>query len=673
MRKKRVYILRFVTWATALFSLLSCAEVVQVEDWVPSDVARTLELSNSSLVFEAEAQSRVIDVKSEGISWQFQNGASWVSLSPMAGDASARVTVTVDAQDEASNVARSSVALLRSTDASIPREYPLTITQNPTKPYIIISPEDQSIAFSGAASKREVVIETNRQLEVTSSDRSWLTVTRASEATNTYTIEVTANTTETSRDGYVNFSASGLDVQILVVQGVANVTSSISHLDFNYSASSKNVEIDAEADWKAYSGQAWIEVTPQSGKAGRAVLSVQVVENTGQQQRDGVVDVMVGGRDVLEITITQNGTQLSVNPHSLSFGSETSTQSLEIQSNIAWTLSCNKTWLSFDRESGTGSATVNVTAAQNTSGEEREADIKILDAQQQTMATISVVQTSNVLSASISRSTFEYNGDEAILTVYSTSDWTLTSSDWIWCSADHGTGRSQVTVRADANTSNENRNGEIVLAETSSNATYVVSIVQLGAPETGDIERSLGYTFPANGGAFGVNFYERENWTAEILEGSDWITISPTSGSGNTPIMVTTSDNPSGTQREGKISVNYSNKRFLCPIIQAGKSVKVSLSSVDFFAKGGTSTPITITADQDYSISCDASWLKVSRNGNVMTLTASRNNDNTMRTADVILTLPAIADMQPTVITVRQAGINGSFQFGEFDEDQKIN
>jgi hypothetical protein len=165
--------------------------------------------------------------------------------------------------------------------------------------------------------------------------------------------------------------------------------------------SSALLEVAANVEWTAASGQDWLKISATSG-TGNATLTVSVTANTTGVARNA--SITVTGKDVAvqTVTVTQGVDQvtpsLSLSATSLNMAAaEGSSANFDITSNTSWTVASDQSWLSVATLSGTGNLKVNLTASANKAFAARNATITIT-AQGLVAQTITVSQAAAVLS-----------------------------------------------------------------------------------------------------------------------------------------------------------------------------------------------------------------------------------------------------------------------------------
>ncbi|MCL2651326.1 MAG: InlB B-repeat-containing protein [Candidatus Azobacteroides sp.] len=148
------------------------------------------------------------------------------------------------------------------------------------------------------------------------------------------------------------------------------------------------------------------------------------------------------------------------------------------------------------------------------------------------------------------------------------------------------------------------------------------------------------YNFVASGGASSaITVTSNQSWM--VSSNASWLTVSPTSGSNNGSFTMTAQPNTSTSSRSAIVTVTGGGKQQQISITQNGvtPSLTVSLTNYNFVASGGTSSAITVTSNQSWTVSSNASWLTTSRtsgsNTNTFTMTATANSSPSSRSATV--------------------------------------
>jgi len=130
-------------------------------------------------------------------------------------------------------------------------------------------------------------------------------------------------------------------------------------------AGSESISVTSNQTWTVSSNESWLTSSPSSGTDNGSFYA-DVVSNTGTGSRNGVLTVTAPNGQTATVTITQPGTSsLATSPTSLSPSNAASHTTIDVTSNVSWTVSSNSTsWLTVSPSSGSdnGSFTATVTA-----------------------------------------------------------------------------------------------------------------------------------------------------------------------------------------------------------------------------------------------------------------------------------------------------------------------
>ena len=188
-----------------------------------------------------------------------------------------------------------------------------------------------------------------------------------------------ANSSQNSRTAYIAFTSdSGVQVNVLVVQEgkVPRLAVTPSSINFPAAGGNNTVQVTANEPW-TYSAPAWLTVTdvtpaPQPGDpvSYDKTLQITAAANSGQNTRVANISFVSDSGLTENLLVSQDGSQaptLLIYPSSLTFDAEGETLAIQVYSNESWTLTL-PAWLTASANSGTGNATIQLTAAANGTG-----------------------------------------------------------------------------------------------------------------------------------------------------------------------------------------------------------------------------------------------------------------------------------------------------------------
>ncbi|MBR5255792.1 MAG: BACON domain-containing protein [Bacteroidales bacterium] len=127
--------------------------------------------------------------------------------------------------------------------------------------------------------------------------------------------------------------------------------------------------ISTNVPWEIRTDVSWLSFDRNSGQPdpdGRIITIVATAEPSDVLERVATVTVTAGD-DEESFDVTQKGS-FDLTEITSAFPGAGGTQQLKLRTDLAWTVSADKDWISFDKESGEGSSSVtvvNVTAAPN--------------------------------------------------------------------------------------------------------------------------------------------------------------------------------------------------------------------------------------------------------------------------------------------------------------------
>ena len=127
--------------------------------------------------------------------------------------------------------------------------------------------------------------------------------------------------------------------------------------------------INTNLPWEVRTDVSWLSFNRENGQPdpdGRTITIIATAEPSDVLERTATVTV-VAGNDEESFEVTQKGT-FEMTEITGEFPGAGGSQVLRLRTDLAWTVSADKDWISFDKESGAGSSgvtAINVTAAPN--------------------------------------------------------------------------------------------------------------------------------------------------------------------------------------------------------------------------------------------------------------------------------------------------------------------
>lgn len=293
---------------------------------------------------------------------------------------------------------------------------------------------------------------------------------------------------------------------------------------------------------------------------------------------------------------------LKINNTSLYFDSEGGKQSIDISSNVDWSLSVdeeNSDWIIVSPTDGSGDKTVDLEVKSNDDSMLRHAVVTVKwedDNDNEQEKTVEITQraneepapaviddpapavivpptppepspSANYLSLSSTRVSFTKNGGTKNVSVRSNTNWTVTVSngDWLSVNPQSDSGNRSVTITAQANTFTDSRTASLMFAwndNQGQSRSSVISVIQPGATPQPAAFLSVSpgeVTLGANSSSKNVTISSNTDWTVSV-SGGDWVRVNTTSGSRNKTLTLRASANPKPEPRSATLTISWSDE-----------------------------------------------------------------------------------------------------------------
>lgn len=640
MRKTFLYI-------SALLVFAGCSESTYDGTRAPSLNRRYLYVPVSTLNFGAQPSSRKVSIESEQTDWNIAVPADWLSVSQGSGATSASVEFTAELNKSA-DISRVCVATISSDVTDYSRSFPITVTQGKNTPYIILA--DNSLSCSALRQALTLDVSANTGYTIQNTAESWLHVDSYDDSA--VRLSVDENDTGKERSAVLTLKANsynGVSASIGIRQKMANITSTSDKLHFGHNGASQTIDIQSEASWTATS-TSWISVSPQSGKAGKTQVTISVPGNASVLGRDGSVYFTVSDDNRVEVPVVQEGVTLSLSPEDMTFSSFVGSQSIAVESNDNWTVTAKPDWITLDKTSGTGNAALQATVTENNTTVERDGEITVTTDDDVVSRTIQVRQEAKTVDYADATLEFNYNESSQSISFVTDGHWSLTKdADWFSTDRTSGSGSATLTITVEENNTLDTRDGQISLLI--ADQSYTISIHQECKYLT---LSSSAFTFEAPASSVNLSISSNTDWICKIREGSEWITITPTSGTNNADITINVAENNTVNNRSGKIEIEIPNiHTYIVDVLQNRKYIKTDMTSVNFLRSGGQIS-FNVTTNGTYEVSKIGTWFGYIRSGDVITVVASENDTGTARAGAIKLTLTNIDGNYSLIVPVIQ-------------------
>jgi len=451
--------------------------------------------------------------------------------------------------------------------------------------------------------------------------------------------------------------ASIADDAVITVKGLLYSKDS---LLFPFQNSKVTLKITGNIPWTITTKKHLATVIPSSGNSSTDV-TVSMAENITFEPIDDFLTIY-SSQDTVSIPIHQAATlpQLSIN--NILFNNiprKGKIESVQITSNTKWKISSKPNWITISSLSGNGNALITFTADSNKLATERTANIiiKAPNGQKDSLSvSITLYQLGEDQYLNLEKNYFNTKAFANAITIKITSNsrWTLIGvPDWIIPKTTSGSGNNDLLVDILANPLRTERTGTFKIT-TSNDTTRIVTVMQLVADYI-DIDRKTIQT-SATSKTETVSITSSTDWT--VTHRSNWITVSPSTGTKNSLISLVIQENLIVDDRKDTITIKAKNcQDQVLVVTQSGITSKLEIDKSTITVAAAANTfSLLITTTASWTITDVPSWIKPSQLSGVGNLSVTFAIDqNKLQTARPSVYLKITANNgTPVLFEVKQ-------------------
>ena len=541
--------LKFVALLICLLLFAGCEKDVNDE---------RLRVTPSNIEIGCEGGTVQVDIESTS-GWEVivESDCTWVKSDRYESEVGRRQWIKLTISKNNTEKTRNTTITIRNSGQS--RD--ITITQ--TQISLNVSPE--SIDAGQEKTTKDISINSNISWSAKSSD-SWITISKSSGDVgySKTTITIAKNTTANSRTGHVEIYNKDYNVskKVAVTQKVASLTINPESIDVGAESITKKITIESNIEWIVNSHANWITLSKSSGTAGTTTLNVNIEANTLASSRTSQITVYNQDYNITKkIVVNQAASTISVSTSSIEVGPESSTQNVNITSNIPWTAKTSDSWITLSKSSGyAGTTILTINIGANTLASSRSGYVEIYNTECNVSKRVNITQTSICPELAVSHNTLNVEADaiKKIISIESNIPWSANVSDnWIRLSESSGTaGTTALTIDIDANISISSRSGYIELSNAEYGVSKRVEINQTAfCPELKVSHDTL--NVEADAITKIITIESNISWSASVSD--NWISLSKSSSSvGNDAIILTIEQNTTSIARTGYVEISNS-------------------------------------------------------------------------------------------------------------------
>lgn len=467
------------------------------------------------------------------------------------------------------------------------------------KDAIVIACQRYELDYHGG----ELNIEVGHNVEFDyRTDVDWISeITTKSFTTEGIRFKVEMNESDSPREGIIRFtSADGVIVQdVKVCQGQADMII-ISDLEKNVSDRGETFSIEIKSNigysYRIEQSGNWLHDITTKALTSRT-LTFKADPNNNYDPREACIVVT---SDDGEFTGTVKVTQMQkdaivVANSRYDIGSEGGSISVKVGSNVDYTTEIDGSWIHETTTKAFIEKTLRFTVDEYTGDDPREGRIIFRSADGKLSQTVKVIQ--DKLGKLIVGETLKNvasTGGTVSFEVKSNTEysWTITAGgSWLHDATTKGMTSKTLSFRADANTNYDSRTATIVVRTADGKLSETVTVTQF--QKDAILAEHDSYTINNEGGDIKIAVNSNVSYAASVTEGEDWLTIVQTKSMTSSTVTVKVSANPSGDNREGKISLAATDGSLseTVTIIQKKEEVK-SVLAITHNVKTGFAIPV---------------------------------------------------------------------------------
>lgn len=625
-------------------------------------VSVTIDVSTDTVRLPYTAGNQTFDIMTN-VQWALSDNAAWFSVTPVNGFGNQSPRINHQLNPSAQ-----------------PREGLITITATGANPRTVVVIQDGAPATMSVnpltlnipATAGSVGFDITGNVDWTAAvSDSWLSVNPESGSGDaSVLVTYQENPTTSQRTATITIEGSnGVATQVITViqaAGSASVSVTPTVLNVTSPAGSTTFNVISNTDWTIIVDEPWASVDIASG-TGNTTITVTYEENTDPTPRTARITVMATGVATGRLVLLNQEAStptMAVNPTVLNVPATAGSANFVITANVAWDISENSTWLNVNTLAGTGGASITVTYDENTDPATRSDTIfisgqgvpeQIVIVNQEAGGTILNVNPTTISVGSPAGTTsFDIN---------SNVDWTIMVSEtWLSLSQSSGSNSETIAVDYELNSSTSSRMATITIKGSSGVADQVIVVTQAGAAPILQVS-PVTINVSADAGTTAFNITSNVSWT--VTENATWLSVTPSTGTGNATVTINYDANPTSQNRSTTITISGAGGVADQTVIvtQAGGTfvMQASPTTLNVSSPAGSAS-FNITSNVGWTVSSGATWFTLNPSngtGNGMvTVNYEANPLTTSRSATITVTGGnGVPNQQVTITQAGQAAI----------------
>lgn len=309
-------------------------------------------------------------------------------------------------------------------------------------------------------------------------------------------------------------------------------------LQFNAEGGTKNIAFDVDSNWTLSTSDSWINVSKTSGTSADTSFAIEVDANDSHDTREGYVEMSTLNNMSYRFIVIQTGEQptFQINGNGeyevLAKGGNVS---VELETNLEYTVeipSSAKSWITLSDTRATRKETLTFIVAANTDLEERKADIKIINEDNNVLKTIVIVQQGEEEAFSLDKTSVsvDENGGEVKIKVSTNLEYVVDipteAKSWLSV-ADTRAVRTETLVFTILPNNTLFERETLVTISVSNDKQYTLKFTQEAMPLIFTINKTFAM-FDKNGGSVEVAVTSNIDYNVVIDNDASWLSYTNT-------------------------------------------------------------------------------------------------------------------------------------------------
>ncbi len=517
-----------------------------------------------------------------------------------------------------------------------------------------------NLFFIAAGESKTIGVTSNTSWRASCS-QPWLTLNAAQGNGNgTLTVTAAANPTAQDRTATITINEGSIVRTVQVKQaalGPIYLTVSPKELLFPVAGEDKTFAISSNGAWTITPDASWTGVFTMISGSGDNTITVTGAANDMAYSRQGTIQVK---SDTLTQTIyisqPAGEPKVTLSVTELAFGHKEDHKFPSIYTNVNLISTSDQDWMVANEGWEVGllpmESYCGVYVQANPTPYPRTGTITFVDQVSFSVKTIRVTQAAAPPTLELSANALSFNSgsETGSIEILSNSSWSVwvegditENAQWLYLNLTGGQGDATLHISALPNKSMKPRTG-ILYVSTEFGMVDTVTVTQYGSPAY-VVTRPPSVTIGAPGGSRTITVGSNTSW--HITSRDPWLSFSPSSGSGDTTIIITAAPNAGTSVRTGLIAIATDGAEDSSFVYVNQQRFTVSPETVSFIAAGESKTLHLVAPNTNWTATASQPWLSVNkasgRGSDTLVVTAGANSTPASRTASLTITAGSLS------------------------------